>query len=252
MANPGGEKTRQQNCRERAELNLTESDNMEEYIPFFAFGGFISIIVLIFAYSYYAAKKRAEALRAIAARMGFEYQEKAGSLRSKYAHFNLFARGHSHRTINYLHGEKNEVEVSVTDYHYTVGSGKNASHYVQTICIIKDPNLDLPNFFVRRENKFFDYLGKLFGGQDINFPEDDKFSSAFVLQGKSEAETRNLFNHRVRDAFGKFSGTNAQIEGQGDSIIVHKGVVVKPEELPILLKDTFDVYYAIKARDTDY
>ena len=223
---------------------------MEEYIPFLMIGGFLMLFVVIVAYSYYAAQKRAEAMRAIAERMGFEYQEKAGSLRNNYAHFNLFSRGHSQRVINYLRGEKNEVEVSVADYHYTTGSGKSSTHHAQTICIIKDPSLDLPNFFVRRENKFFDYLGKLFGGQDINFNEDEKFSSAFVLQSKSEAETRNLFNHR--DAFGKFSGTNAQIEGQGDSLVVHKGTIAKPEELPNLLKDTFDVYYAIKARDTDY
>ncbi|EKD81533.1 MAG: hypothetical protein ACD_39C01766G0001 [uncultured bacterium] len=225
---------------------------MEDYIPFFVFGGFILFFIVIVAYSHYAAKKRAEAFRAVAPRMGFTYQEKAGSLRNEYAHLNLFSRGHSQRAINYLRGEKNDVEVSIADYHYTVGHGKNSSHYAQTICIIRDPSLDLPNFFVRRENKFLDYLGKIFGGQDINFNEDEKFSSAFVLQGKSEVETRDLFNQRVRDAFSKFAGSDAQIEGQGDSIIVHKAMIIKPEELSYLLKDTFDVYYAIKARDTDY
>jgi len=225
---------------------------MEELIPFFAFGGMIMFVVMILAYSYYAAKKRAEAMQAVAPRMGFTYQDKANEIKREYGHLNLFSRGHSHRVINCLKGERNGIEVSMADYHYTVGSGKNASHYSQTICIIKDPSFDLPNFFVRHENKFFDYLGKLFGGQDINFPEDEKFSSAFVLQGKVEAETRYLFNPRVREAFLKFAGTNSQIEGQGNSLIVHKGVIVKPEELSLLLRDTFDVYNAIKARDTDY
>ena len=221
-------------------------------IPFFIFGGMILFVILLFVYSYYAAKKRAEAIMAIAPRMGFTYRDKAGHLKSEYTHLNLFSRGHSHRVINCLQGEKNGIEVSMADYHYTVGHGKGSTHYSQTICLIKDPSFDLPNFFVRRENKFFDYLGKLFGGQDINFPEDDRFSSAFVLQSKSEAETRNLFNQRVRDAFLKFAGTTAQIEGQGDTIIVHKGAISKPEEFSLLLKDTFDVYNAIKARDTDY
>ncbi len=225
---------------------------MEEMIPFFMFGGVIMFIVVIIAYSYYAAKKRAEAMQAIAPRMGFTYREKASNIKAEYSHLNLFSRGHSHRVINCLQGEKNGIEVSMADYHYTVGHGKNSSHYAQTICIIKDPAFNLPNFYVRHENKFFDYLGKLFGGQDINFPEDEKFSSAFVLQGKAEDETRHLFNQRVRDAFIKFAGSNAQIEAQGDSLIVHKGSILKPEELSLLLKDTFDVYNAIKARDTDY
>jgi hypothetical protein len=226
---------------------------MEELIPFFAVGGMIMFVVMILAYQYYAAKKRAEAMQAVAPRMGFTYQATANNIKKEYYQFNLFSRGHSQRVINCLQGERNEIEVSIADYHYTVGSGKNASHYSQTICIIKDPSFDLPNFFVRHENRFFDYLGKLFGGQDINFPEDEKFSSAFVLQSKNmEAETRHLFNNRVREAFLKFAGTTAQIEGQGNTIILHKGVIAKPEELSLLLKDTFDVYNAIKARDTDY
>jgi len=225
---------------------------MEDAIPFVIFGGFILFFVVIFAYAHYAAKKRAEAISAIAPRMGFTYRDKVKNLRDEYSHLNLFSRGHSHRAINFLHGEKNGVQVNITDYHFTTGSGKNSHHHAQTICIIIDPALNLPNFFVRRENKFFDYLGKIFGGQDINFNEDERFSSAFVLQGKSEAETRSLFNSRVRDSFAKFAGSNAQIEGQGDSVIVHRGVILKPEEISGLLKDTFDIYNAFKARDTDY
>jgi hypothetical protein len=225
---------------------------MEDFLPFVFPIGFIMLFIAIIAYSHYAAKKRAEAMRAVAPRMGFTYREKVNSLKDEYSHLNMFSRGHSRRAINCLHGEKNDVEVTITDYHYTTGSGKNSTHHAQTLCLIKDPSLDLPNFFVRQENKFFDYLGKLFGGQDINFPEDEKFSSAFVLQGKSEEETRHLFNQRVRDAFAKFIGTSSQIEGQGDTLIVHKGKILQPEELSMLLRDTFDVYNAFKARDTDY
>ena len=225
---------------------------MEDYIPFVVFGGFILFFLVIVAYAHYAAKKRAQAIRAIAPRMGFTYHDKADNIKSEYSYLNLFSRGHSHRVLNCLHGEKNGVQVSLADYHFTTGSGKSSTQHAQTICIIRDPSLDLPNFFVRRENKFFDYLGKIFGGQDINFAEDEKFSSAFVLQGKAEAETRYLFNSRVRDSFAKFAGSNAQIEGQGDSVIVHKASILKPEEISSLLKDAFDVYYALKARDTDF
>jgi len=225
---------------------------MEEIFPFIMFGGIVTLIIALTAYTYYAAKKRAEAMAAIAPRMGFTYKAIASEIKKEYGHLNIFSRGHSQKVINCLQGEKNGIEVSMADYHYTVGSGKHSTRYAQTICIIKDPSFDLPNFYVRRESKFFDYLGKLFGGQDINFPEDDRFSSAFVLQSKAEAETRHLFNDRVREAFLKFTGTNSQIEGQGNSIILHKGTIAKPEELSLLLKDTFDVYNAIKARDTDY
>ena len=45
--------------------------------------------------------------------------------------------------------------------------------------------------FVRRA--LFDALGKLFGGQDINFDEDEAFSSAWVLQTTDdEARVRSF------------------------------------------------------------
>lgn len=199
-------------------------------------------------------------MRAVAERMGFNYQEKSNDISANYAHFSLFSHGHTHYTINFLHGEKNEVDVSIVDYSYTTGGiskspgrgWQGMNIYSQTICIIKDPEFNLPNFTVRRENKLLHYLGKLFDRQSINFIEDKKFSSAFVLQSKNESEIRYLFNQRVRDTFVKLTGRNFNIECQGNSIIFHRGVIVKPEKIIMLLKDTFAVYNALKARDTDY
>lgn len=223
---------------------------MENYIPYFFIAGMALVFVGLFLYAQFAAKKRAENMRLLAPRLGFVYSEKAQNL-ADYRRLKLFATGHSHRAINSLSGEKNGIQVDICDFHYTTGSGKNAHHYSQTLCLIKDPSLDLPNFFLRRENKFFDLLGKLFGGQDINFATDEKFSSAFVLQGKIEQETSRLFNQRVRDAFIEFAGTSIQVVGQGDALIIHDGTILAPQQILELLKNTFTVYHAFKARDTD-
>lgn len=61
-------------------------------------------------------------------------------------------------------------------------------------------DLRVPHFFARRQIALFDWLGRTFGGQDIDFPQDEAFSTAFVLQGEDEAATRELFAPSLRQA----------------------------------------------------
>lgn len=204
--------------------------------------GFIAAV----AYSVHQAKKRREAFAMVASRMGFSYAEEDHGLCERFSKLKIFSRGHSQKAYNVLVGEKNNLKVEIADYYYTTGSGKNKTVSRQTVCIITDPELSLPHFFIRREMSILDFLGKMFGGQDINFPEDDAFSKAFVLQGIVEDKTRELFKSEIRTAFMRFADTNAQAEGLGHSLVFHRSVTIEPEKIPGLLKDTFDIYHAFK------
>jgi len=217
-----------------------------DHVEVIIFFGIAGLVFFALGYSFYLAKKRNEALMALAPRMGFTYKVIDVDFINRHKHLKLFSRGHGHRMTSCMEGERDGVKVLLADYHYVTGSGKNASHHNQTICIIKDELLSVPDFYLRREFAFLDYLGKLIGGQDINFPNDPKFSKSFVLQGSVEAETRNLFNDRVRGAFLRFAETNTQVEGQGSTLIVHQSLNLEPEKWPGLLKDTFAIYELLK------
>lgn len=228
---------------------------MENYLPFLVplfFIAFVTFAIVMIVYSFYLARKRRDTIALIAPRMGFSFNERDDSFRSKHDYLKMFSRGHSHRLINVLQGERDGITVMLADYHYTTGSGKNSTHHSQTLCVISDASMQLPNFYLRQENKFFDYLGKLFGGQDINFPDDEAFSSAFVLQGTKESETRYLFKPEVRKAFMRFAGTSNQIEGQDDSLIIHRSTVLEPEKFSELLKDAFEIYHALKPTESNF
>ncbi len=218
------------------------TDNFEVVIFF----GIAGLLLFALIYALYQEKKRTAALTAMAPRMGFNYKIIDVSEIEKHRFLKLFSIGRSHRMTNFMQGEKNGVRVILADYHYTTGSGKNSTAHNQTICLIDDESLDLPDFYLRREFAFLDSLGKLFGGQDINFPSDQKFSSAFVLQGSNEAATRALFNDRVRAAFLRFADTTTQVAGQGRSLVIHQGLSLEPEKWPGLLKDTFAIYEVLK------
>ena len=70
-----------------------------------------------------------------------------------------------------------------------------------TWLFVSNPDYKHPSFYVRDQHKYWDYLGKLLWGQDIDFNDDEIFSGMFVLQGEKEEEIRRLFGPNVRNAF---------------------------------------------------
>lgn len=224
-------------------------DNLSYWVDIFSdvmFGALVLLFVYIFVY-WLKERNRVQALRAMAAQMGFKFFYTDTSLQKSLGNFKLFNQGHSRHTKNVFKGKHGNVSVSIADYEYMTGHGKHRYAYCQTIFVIKDPEMQIPHFFLRRESKLFDFLGKVFGGQDINFNDDPRFSDAFVLQAPSEAQTRALFNRDIREEFLKFAGSNVQVEGQGSQLVVHKGKNAKPEELPHILQQTFDLYNLLKS-----
>ncbi len=223
----------------------------EDFVGVAIFIGVLIFIVGLVYYAWLQEKKRKEAWRKIAASTGFEYYEKAPEILSTYSKLKLFSKGRRHDVYNCLRGSKEEVEIVLADYSYVTGSGKNSTTHMQTLCLLSSPELSIPHCFVRKEVKLFDFLGKLFGGQDINFAEDKTFSDAFVLQGEDEGAVRNLFNQQVRNRFSSFKDENIQFEALGNTMIFHRGKYIQPNEVKKMLFDSFAIFDAIKARQND-
>lgn len=223
----------------------------EAMILFLVFGGFFAIIAIVIYISWLQEKKRREAWRQVAAAMGLTFQEKDESLPGLFAEFKLFDRGHSRQATNCLKGGRDGVELVVTDYRYTTGGGKNQTTHYQTVCILTANDLDIPHCFLRKEVPFLDFLGKVFGGQDINFDEDREFSDAFVLQGQNEAEVRQLFNAPVRRAFARHKSSNIQFEARGNTILFYHSQRIEPKEVRQLLQDAFEYLHVFQERLND-
>lgn len=197
-------------------------------------------IFLIFLYSRYQAQKRQDAWKIAARQMKFQFIE-TDNTELEFGNFKIFTLGRRPSSINILIGKNDEDEIRTLDYEYTTGSGKNSHTHYQTLCILRSKALNLPHFFTRKENSFFDFLGKLFGGQDINFTEDPTFSKAFVLQGENETAIRNLFNARIRRAFLQFEGTDMQIEGREDILLFNPCIPVEPMKVASLIMKAINV-----------
>src|SRR5688500_14123579 len=102
--------------------------------PFACFGAFLAGAIVLFIIAAHQAKKRREALAAVAAQLGFNFSAHPGSgVFHQYQGMGLvpFGQGRSQRASNLLFGQRGGLFWEFFDYQYTTGSGKNRSthHY---------------------------------------------------------------------------------------------------------------------------
>ncbi|MBC8375163.1 MAG: hypothetical protein H8E26_03890 [FCB group bacterium] len=207
--------------------------------------GSIAVIAAIVMLVRYYEKKRTEALRTAAAEMRLEFSrlpdpQLLPSLRA----FPLFSQGHSKKAFNVMSGMADEIEITMFDYSYTTGGGKNQHTHNQTVVLLKSSLLDIPPFSLKPQNVFHS-IGKAFGYQDINFDSHPIFSEKYLLRSTDELVIREFFTAAILEYFEQRHGLST--EAGGDRLIFFRASKkVKPEDLPAFLKDGFHIYTLIK------
>lgn len=163
---------------------------------------FIAFCALFIIVAARMETRRTEAWKQVAQDIGYEFAERGeiAALPGATA-FKIFGYGHDERVKNVVTGAEGPAQVTLCDFQYTTGSGKNASTHDQTLCLVDTPEVHVPSCFARPQNRFADAIGRMFGGQDIDFAEDPAFSAAYVLQGKNEGAVRETFDDKVREYF---------------------------------------------------
>ncbi|NQT63774.1 MAG: hypothetical protein HQ556_12500 [Candidatus Marinimicrobia bacterium] len=207
--------------------------------------GSIAVIVLIVMLVRYYEKKRTEALRAAAAEMRLEFSrlpdpQLLPSLRA----FPLFSQGHSKKAFNVMSGMADEIEITMFDYRYTTGGGKNQHTHNQTVVLLKSSFLEVPPFSLKPQNVLHN-IGKAFGYQDIDFDSHPVFSEKYLLRSTDEPVVREFFTDDILEYYEQCPGLST--EAGGDRLIFFRASKkVKPEDLPNFLKDGFHIYTLIK------
>lgn len=205
------------------------------------FAGIILFVVLGIGWSFFAEKKRREAIGEMAEELGLTYTPNEDSvLRSSLEGFKLFNTGRSRKMYNVLSGDSGEVTLAIFDYKYTTGSGKNSQTHLQTVIAIQSQELNCPAFRMRPEN-IFDRVGSALGFQDIDFDEYPEFSKLFVLQGSNETAIRSFFTADLARFFESKKGHC--VEAQAGCMLFYKsGKRRKPDQLKDLLAEGYEVF----------
>ena len=203
---------------------------------------FIGIFVATHFYRKHVLAQRKLEMQAAAQSLGYACEDNLTHLLMQFKHFKLLQNGRSQEFLNVMGGQNNGFDVRIGDYRYVTGSGRSRRSHHVSLVILQKQGAALPHFFVRKEMAVFDFLGKVFGGQDINFVDDPVFSNAFVLQGLVERDVRVLFSPQVRQQFSMFASQSITIEGHNDMLLFHKNVAVPGNGLATLECDAMDLF----------
>ncbi|MEB3339013.1 MAG: hypothetical protein VKJ46_16195 [Leptolyngbyaceae bacterium] len=207
----------------------------------------IIIVICLAAVSIFIAvnlqldRQRTEAIKQLANNLGFQYQPEPKSyIPSQIWQFRLFSQGRGRRFYNLIQGHRKGAKISISDYSYTSGHGKNTRTSTQTVVLVESDDLDLPSFELTPED-IFDKVGNILGFHDINFETHPDFSRHHNLAGSDESSIRQLFHDGVLNFYQ--TRTNVNTEGKGSIFIHHHNYkTLPPDQWEICIDEAFALY----------
>lgn len=205
------------------------------FVGFIAFAGYMAW------HSHQKSKQRTADFEQQAHALGLQFNAEGGEVKNSLAGMKLMRTGRNQRARNLISGDSGDVKISIFDYLYTTGSGKNKRTHAQTVVALESSAIQAPVFSMRQQNAFLDKIGKFFGGQDIDFETHPKFSEMFVLQGDNEVAVRNFFTDDLLSFFETKVGHS--VEGAPGRMILYKnGVRTDPDGVKDQLASAYEVY----------
>jgi hypothetical protein len=200
---------------------------------------FILIFIIIIFYTIKQEQKRTESIKNLADSLGFTFNPKPLAGDYPVEPFQLFDIGHSKRFSNGMTQKKMDITISMFEYFYTTGSGKNSTTYRQTVTLFSSPHLKLPQFALKPEG-LFQKIGEMFGAKDIDFEDSPEFSKKYQLKSAFEDETRKTFRKEIRDFLS--DKTNYSIEGNGTNLLIHSGRRIDTALIPEVLQERTSLF----------
>ena len=191
-----------------------------------------------------AERKRRGALAQVALTLGLSYLDKVPKATlATLGNFHLFRHGRRKMARNLMEGKAGDAQVTLLDYQYTHGGGKNSHTSRQTVAIFRGAAAALPEFTFAPEH-FWHRIGALFGYQDIDFEASEEFSKHYVLRGPDESAIRAAFGADARGFFAQNPGWS--VESFGGSLAVYRTARrCKPEEIQPFLAEAANVLRAL-------
>lgn len=157
----------------------------------------IAVIGAVGFFAYQEEKKRREALRLWAGQRGWRLvPDTIKSMHTEYPGLKVFQKGHSRTAKNIIQGELHGRPVTLMDYRYVVGHGKNRSTHNRGVIILKTDFPTVP-MFIRRESAL-DRVGEFFGADDIDF-ESSEFSRKFYVKSNDRKWAFDVIHSRTME-----------------------------------------------------
>ncbi|NQV32947.1 MAG: hypothetical protein HQ515_09645 [Phycisphaeraceae bacterium] len=188
-------------------------------------GGALLIGVIVYLVRKYEQKRTAE-LTEVFRDLSFRSMESPG-----IPDFSITSRGHSRKRTNSFEGRTSGLDLSIFDYRYTVGGGKNQTAYKFTMVMTET---SCPVFQLYKEG-LFQKIADKFSKKDIDFEGYPIFSDKYVLKGDDEQAVRTQFSP---DVLLFFENNDWCGESNGNQIVFWKHYRrIKPERMNEFLNE---------------
>lgn len=198
------------------------------------------LIIVFYIIGQKQRQKRIQALQAFGAQNGWTFVPHAAKRMFQNADAYSILNAGSGEIIALLQRPHDGGTISVFDYSYTVGSGKNSHTHTQTVVAFHTPRLMIPYFALYPES-FFSFIGEMFGFQDIDFATHPVFSKNFKLTGRDEMPIRQFFHPQVLSSLEKLP--RIRLDGGGNYLFVYVlDEVFTPENLNGFLGTALNIY----------
>ena len=196
------------------------------------FVGVIAIIIVLAVLGYISARKRREAMAALAARLGLNYDpEKNRDLAARYKFLNKLRSGSNRYAFNILSGKYKENDVTAFDYHYethsTDSKGRRQTHHHYFSFFMLQLPSSFPELVIAREG-FFSKIAQAFGYDDIDF-ESHEFSRKFCVRSADKKFAYDFCNARMIEYL--LSNTDLTIEVEQNVLAVSFGRRLAPDRI---------------------
>ena len=194
--------------------------------------GFIAIAAVVAVLGYISSLKRRDAMAAAAAQLGLHFApHKDRTLARRYEFLDKLRIGADRYAYNILSGDYQGHGVTLFDFHYRTGSGKNTHHHYISCFILQLP-ASFPELVIGPEG-LFSKIAQAVGYDDIDF-ESHEFSRTFCVRSRDKKFAYDVCNARMIEYL--LSNPDLTIEIEGGALAISFGSRLAPERIEPNLK----------------
>jgi hypothetical protein len=183
--------------------------------------GVLALIIVVAVFGALAAKKRRDAMMALAARLGLRFDpEKDRSLAERYEFLDKLRQGSNRYAFNTLTGNYQGHDLTAFDYHYETYStdskgNRETQHHYSSFFILRLAGT-FPELKIGPEG-FFSKIAQALGYADIDF-ESAEFSRKFCVRSKDKKFAYDVCNARMMEYL--LANRDLAIEIELDSLAI--------------------------------
>jgi len=211
--------------------------------------GVVALIIVGAILGYVAARKRREAMLAMAARLGLRFDPgKDRELARRYQFLDKLRAGENRYAFNILSGNYQSHDVMAFDYHYethsTDSKGHRQTHHHYFSFFLLLMPIAFPELAIAREG-FFSKVAQALGYDDIDF-ESHEFSRKFCVRSKDKKFAYDICNARMIEYL--LANDDLTIEIEGPAMGISFNSRLSPEKI----ESNLNRLVAVRALMPDY